>query len=49
MTMFVADDVDDIFKNTPQLITVDEMNLPSLNAHSTRGAIRLEERTTPDA
>ena len=37
--MFVADDVDDIFKNTPQLITVDQMNLASLTAQSTQGAI----------
>ena len=49
MMMFVADDVDDIFKNTPQLITVDQMNLASLIAESTQGAIWREERTTPDA
>ena len=48
--MFVADDVDDnFFKNTPQLITVDQMNLASLTAQSTQGAIWREERTTPDA
>ena len=39
----------DIFKNTPQLITVDQMNLASLTAQGTQGAIRREERTTPDA